>query len=392
MTKKKKKLRSEQAKNIDASTTSTSHGWMLMDDIEVSRTSVGGRFGLSLQPDPVSARVLVSRCSSERTTGLQKGDVIVSVNGQTVLWFDPYKMTPVKSVGAKRVAEMIRSIEGGRSLHLAVLRRTGTGNVAGEAQIPADDSPPPRKRSPSPMAGTGAGKKRRRSAETENSKTSDDVRCWDGAGELLNGIDFAAAMASTKTKLNTAVATASERAAALQDNERQEVMGDVLRVYEEFFALANTVLAQQQKDIDEAVSSIKASTLKKERKATAYRNFLDGVEKDEVVSKRRLQLEQAIEEHKAAESNYRTLLASAGRDEAIGKKLEMLDSIIQEKKEAKERYLALLGSFERKETRISVIAERKRALDHALSQSRAEATCKGAKKPESGDGKRTGTK
>ena len=156
MTKKKKKLRSEQAKNIDASTTSTSDGWMLMDDIEVSRTSVGGRFGLSLQPDPVSARVLVSRCSSERTTGLQKGDVIVSVNGQTVLWFDPYKMTPVKSVGAKRVAEMIRSIEGGRSLHLAVLRRTGTGNVAGEAQIPADDSPPPRKRSPSPMVSTPA--------------------------------------------------------------------------------------------------------------------------------------------------------------------------------------------------------------------------------------------
>ena len=70
----------------------------------------------------------------------------------------------------------------------------------------------------------------------------------------------------------------------------------------------------------------------------------------------------------------------------------MLDSIIQEKKEAKERYLALLGSFQRKETRISVIAERKRALDHALSQSRAEATCKVAKKPESGDGKKMGTK
>lgn len=397
MTKKKKKLRSEQAKNIGASTTtstsdSTTNGWTLMDDIEVSR--IGGRFGLSLQPDPVSARVLVSRCSSERTTGVQKGDVIVSVNGQTALWFDPYKMTPVKGVGVKRVAEMIRSIEDGRSLRLAILRRTGAGNVAGEAQTPPDDSLSPRKRSPSPMAGTGAGKKSRKSAEMENSETSDDVRCWDGVGHFLNRIDLAAATASTKTKLNTAVAAASERAAALQDKERREVVGDVLRAYEECFALANTILVQQQKDIDEAVSSIKASTLKEERKANAYRNFLDGVEKDEVVSKRRLQLEQAIEEHKAAESNYRTLLAtrSASRDEAIGEKLEMLDSIIQEKKEAKERYLALVGSFQRKEMMLSVIAERKRALDHALSQSRAEATCKVAKKPESGDGKKMGTK
>ena len=108
MTKKKKKLRSEQAKNIDASTTSTSDGWTLMDDIEVSR--IGGRFGLSLQPDPMSIRVLVRR---SRNTGVQKGDAIVSINGQTALWFDPYKMTPVKGVGVKRVAEMIRSIEDG---------------------------------------------------------------------------------------------------------------------------------------------------------------------------------------------------------------------------------------------------------------------------------------
>ena len=386
MTKKKKKLRSEQAKNIDAST-GTSDGWTLMDGIEISR--IGGRFGLSLQPDPVSIRVLVRR---SRNTVVQKGDVIVSVNGQTVLWFDPYKMAPVKGVGVKRVAEMIRSIEDGRSLHLAVLRRTGAGKIAGEAQMPPDDSPPPRKRSPSPLAATGTGKKSRKSAETENSETSDDIRCWDGVGQFLNGIDLAAAMASTKTKLNKAVAVASERAAALQDKERREVVGDVLRVYEEFFALANTVLAQQQKDIDEAVSSIKTSTLKEEREATAYRSFLDGVEKDKVVSKRRLQLDQATEEHKAAESSYRSLLASASREEAVGKKLEMLDSIIQEKKEAKERYLALLGSFQCKETMISVIAERKRALDHALSQSRAEASCKVTKKWKSGDGKKMGTK
>ena len=116
MTKKKKKLRSEQAKNIDAST-GTSDGWTLMDGIEISR--IGGRFGLSLQPDPVSIRVLVRR---SRNTVVQKGDVIVSVNGQTVLWFDPYKMAPVKGVGVKRVAEMIRSIEDGRSLCLSVLR------------------------------------------------------------------------------------------------------------------------------------------------------------------------------------------------------------------------------------------------------------------------------